>query len=108
MAETEGNAFKRAVFEVLIGRLREPWRFIQVLAGPRQTGKTTVARQVLAKLSMPSHYATADEPMLRDREWLSREWEIAREKAKGRGGVFEGDQRGRSLLASHARLRRGC
>ena len=35
MVETEGNAFKRDVFAVLIGRLREPRRFIQVLAGPR-------------------------------------------------------------------------
>jgi len=92
MVETEGNAFKRDVFAVLIGRLREPRRFIQVLAGPRQTGKTTVARQVLAGLWMPSHYATADEPMLRDREWLSREWEIAREKAGGKGGVFVLDE----------------
>ncbi|MEK7477587.1 MAG: AAA family ATPase [Candidatus Coatesbacteria bacterium] len=51
-----------------------------------------MARQVLADLPMPSHYATADEPTLRDREWLSREWGIAREKAEERGGVFVLDE----------------
>ena len=34
--------------------------FIQVLAGPRQVGKTTLVRQVLAATELPSHYASAD------------------------------------------------
>jgi hypothetical protein len=41
--------------------------FIQVLAGPRQVGKTTLVRQVLAATVLPSHYASADDPTLRDR-----------------------------------------
>ena len=37
---------KRPIFNQLIGRIREPRRFIQVLLGPRQVGKTTLALQV--------------------------------------------------------------
>ena len=33
-------------------------------------------------LDLPSHYATADEPTLRDRTWLDQQWELARLKAK--------------------------
>ena len=36
---------KRKTFEVLLKRLQEPRRFIQSLIGPRQVGKTTLARQ---------------------------------------------------------------
>lgn len=34
---------KRAQQEVHVQRLREPRRFIEVIAGPRQVGKTTIA-----------------------------------------------------------------
>ena len=35
-----------------VGRLREPRRFLQVVAGPRQAGKTTMVAQALARLSL--------------------------------------------------------
>src|SRR5712692_6678609 len=31
---------------------------------------------------IPAHYASADEPTLRDRTWLEQQWDIARLKAK--------------------------
>ena len=34
--------YKRPIFQKIIKRLQEKRRFIQVLAGPRQTGKTTL------------------------------------------------------------------
>jgi predicted AAA+ superfamily ATPase len=58
--------------------MQESRRFIQVLAGPRQVGKTTLARQITHALSMPVHYASADEPTLQDRSWLGQQWDIAR------------------------------
>ena len=58
--------------------MTEPRRFIQVLAGPRQVGKTTLARQMMAEKGVISHYATADEPTLRDRTWLEQQWETGR------------------------------
>jgi uncharacterized protein len=73
---------RKAIHDTLLERLSEKRRFVQVLAGPRQVGKTTVARQVMEKLDMPSHYASADEPALKGPEWLSQQWEIGRLKAR--------------------------
>lgn len=39
--------FRHPLHATLAARLREPRRFIQVLSGPRQVGKTTLAEQVL-------------------------------------------------------------
>lgn len=74
---------RRKLYDELLRRLSEKRRFLQVLAGPRQTGKTTLARQVMEALEMPTHYASADEPTLRDRTWLEQQWETARLKARG-------------------------
>jgi predicted AAA+ superfamily ATPase len=63
-------------------RLTEPRQFIQVLAGPRQVGKTTLARQIMSEPGLVSHYATADEPTLRDRFWLEQQWETGRLRAR--------------------------
>ncbi len=73
--------FKRPIYSQLVSRLEEPRQFIQVLAGARQTGKTTLVRQVLAELPGRNHYASADEPTLKDRFWLEQQWEIARRHA---------------------------
>jgi hypothetical protein len=73
---------RKPYYDRLLARLREPRRFLQVLAGPRQVGKTTLARQVLEGVDLPTHYATADEPTLRDRAWLDQQWELGRLKAK--------------------------
>ena len=77
--------FKRSTFEVLNRRLAEPRRFIQVLSGPRQTGKTTLVQQVLSGTKAPGHYASADEPALKGRSWIEQQWEAARLKTKGDG-----------------------
>lgn len=68
----------RPVITKLIKRFSEPRRFIQVLAGPRQVGKTTLALQIEHKVSVPIHFASADEPTLRDSSWLAQQWEIGR------------------------------
>ena len=70
--------YQRNQCSLLLKRLKEPRRFIQILAGPRQTGKTTIARQVLADIVLPSHYATGDEPTLKGRAWLEQQWETGR------------------------------
>jgi uncharacterized protein len=73
--------FKRDAFQTLLSRLREPRRFIQVLAGPRQVGKTTLARQVMEAGGFLSHYASADAPTLRDRTWIEQQWDLGRLRA---------------------------
>ena len=73
---------RQTIYDELLKRLHEKRRFVQVLAGPRQVGKTTVVRQVMAASKLPAHYASADEPTLRDRTWLEQQWDIARLKAR--------------------------
>src|ERR1700691_6369546 len=72
---------RQNLYSELLKRIREKRRFMQVLAGPRQTGKTTLVRQVMEAAKIPAHYASADEPTLRDRTWLEQQWDIARLKA---------------------------
>jgi len=70
--------YRRPVAEELAARIDEPRRFIQVVAGPRQVGKTTLARQVLESSDITYRYASADEPTLRGRPWLEEQWDAAR------------------------------
>jgi hypothetical protein len=72
------NGYTRAQVATLLSRLAEPRRFLQVLAGPRQTGKTTISRQAITALKQPSHYASADEPSLRGTSWIEQQWEVGR------------------------------
>lgn len=74
--------YQRPIYKTLWTRLHEPRRFMQVLAGPRQTGKTTLARQVTDALDRPVHRASADEPTLQDRAWLRQQWDIGRLRAE--------------------------
>lgn len=74
--------FKRAIFQTILKRLKEPRRYIQVLSGPRQVGKTTLSLQVAEALDLPHHYAVADEPTVHDRLWIQQQWEIGRRRAK--------------------------
>ena len=79
--------FTRAYSDILRARLAEPRRLIQVVAGPRQVGKTTLVRQVTSTLEPERrvHFASADEPLLRGPEWLGQQWEIGRDAARGAG-----------------------
>jgi len=72
---------------VLAERLAEPRRFLHVVAGPRQVGKSTLVQQVTDELSLPVRYASADEPTLRGVDWISQQWEAARLEAAGEAGA---------------------
>lgn len=77
--------YKHPLHRLLMQRLGEPRRFIQVLAGPRQVGKTTLVRQALETAGIASHYVTADEPLTRDRAWVEQQWQAARRLTAGKG-----------------------
>lgn len=74
----------------LARRLAEPRRFIQVLTGPRQVGKTTLVQQVAEDSGLAHRYASADEPTLRGGEWMEQQWDAARLAARdaGRDGAL--------------------
>ena len=55
---------------------------MQVIIGPRQTGKTTGARQIIEQLSFTSTYATADAALPHGPEWLETQWQLACSKSK--------------------------
>jgi uncharacterized protein len=74
--------FRRSQHSELLQRLGEPRRFLQVLAGPRQVGKTTLIQQVLADLEQPTRYASADEPTLRGQAWIQEQWDASRAEAR--------------------------
>jgi len=71
---------ERAYLQNLIKRMNEPRRFIQVLYGPRQVGKTTLVLQFISKKNTECLYETADTVMAADAKWLQTVWETARIK----------------------------
>lgn len=77
--------YRRIEFDLLTERLQERRRFIQVLAGPRQSGKTTLAQQVAAALGSPVRFVSADDPGTRGGLWLDQQWGIARTEAREAG-----------------------
>lgn len=80
---------KRPVYKELLARLQEPRKFIQVLLGPRQVGKTTLALQAVKEIDKPTHYVSADLATLQDLSWIRQQWEIARQKSDPqKGGVL--------------------
>jgi hypothetical protein len=76
---------ERSALPGFVGRLREPRRFLQVVAGPRQVGKTTMVAQALARLGLPAHSASADSPGLQPLAWVAAQWEQGRALAVQHG-----------------------
>lgn len=78
MSKSRKPVFRREQSALLAARLREPRRFLQIVTGPRQVGKTTLVEQVVADAGRASLFVSADEPTLRDVGWLAAQWDRAR------------------------------
>ena len=99
------STYERAQKSTLLARLDEDPDRLVIVTGPRQTGKTTLIRQVLNHIDRPHRYLAVDEPDPltlprvpnldedtdaianefaippageRDTRWLVRQWESAR------------------------------
>jgi predicted AAA+ superfamily ATPase len=70
--------YKRPQFAEVFDRMNEPRKFIQVLAGPRQVGKSTLIDQVLAECQIPHYLYNADGVDEKDTDWIRRIWESTR------------------------------
>lgn len=70
--------YKRSEYQIIKNRIEEPRRFIQVVMGPRQVGKSTVVKQVLKDLELPYMFFSADNVPVTDRAWISNCWASAR------------------------------
>lgn len=95
------KVFRRSQVATLIERLSEPPARLIAIFGPRQTGKTTAARQALASIRHASRYVAVDDPGSqaargpsfgdaddaaaysgrRDVRWLTGLWENSRRRA---------------------------
>lgn len=71
---------ERRQLSTLLTRLQEPRRFLQVLAGPRQVGKTTLVNQLVTQLNIPYTSVSADGVDPNDVEWIADQWEVVRKK----------------------------
>lgn len=98
--------YQRNTVDIIHSRMLERSRFMTIVAGPRQTGKTLAVRQALSRLggAKPQRYIAVDQPShdfprpvaepasmvpdafpadpyQRDTAWLVRQWELARREA---------------------------
>lgn len=70
--------FVRAEYQDVKARLEEPRMFIQVIAGPRQVGKSTLVGQVLADITLPYSSYSADNELNVTQAWISNVWDTVR------------------------------
>lgn len=52
--------FERIHLQTIKKRINEPRKFIQVILGPRQVGKTTMMTQLLSQINIPYTFESAD------------------------------------------------
>lgn len=77
--------YQRPEYQKIKRRLEEPRKFIQVVMGPRQVGKTTVIKQVLKDLDIPWQFFSADNVPAASTSWISDSWNTVRLLAKSKG-----------------------
>ena len=77
--------YKRSEYQLIKRRLEEPRKFIQVLMGPRQVGKSTVVKQVLHDVDMPFLLYSADNVPASNSAWVSNCWAAARSLKENKG-----------------------
>jgi len=76
--------YERAQVQTIVERLSEEDNpLIQIVVGPRQTGKSTMIAQALRRIETVSHYVSADDAFVRNTDWLSTEWQQARNMTHG-------------------------
>jgi len=78
--------FERPHLQQIIKRMEEPRKFIHVIFGPRQVGKTTLVNQMVKKYSFGSLVVSADAIDAYNTYWLEQQWELARIKLTQSGG----------------------
>lgn len=70
--------YKRSEYQTIKSRLEERRKFIQVVMGPRQVGKSTVVKQVLSDITTPYQFFSADNVPATNTGWVSNCWAAVR------------------------------
>ena len=79
--------YERPYIQRVKERIIEQRRFIQVILGPRQVGKTTLVNQLVRQLPIPYVFESADAVSASNSAWLVQVWETARLKMKASGAL---------------------
>ena len=77
--------YKRAEYQIIKNRVEEPRKFIQVVMGARQIGKSTVVKQVLKDISIPYQLFSADNVPATNSAWITNCWEAVRSLKENNG-----------------------
>ena len=77
--------YKRAEYQIIKKRIKESRKFIQVVMGARQIGKSTVVKQVLNDLDEPYRMFSADNVPTTNSAWISDCWAAARSLKENKG-----------------------
>lgn len=70
--------YKKAEYQKIKSRLEEERKFIQVVMGARQIGKSTVVKQVLKDIELPYQFFSADNVPASNTAWISNCWAAVR------------------------------
>ncbi|NDV45889.1 ATP-binding protein [Paludibacter sp. 221] len=74
--------FERPYLKSVKSRIEEPRKFIQVILGPRQVGKTTMVTQLVEQLLIPNLFESADAISATNSAWITQIWESTRLRMK--------------------------
>ena len=77
--------YKRAEYQTIKSRLEEDRKFIQVVMGARQIGKSTVVKQVLKDIDIPFQFFSADNVPATNTAWISNCWAAVRSLKENKG-----------------------
>lgn len=77
--------YKRKIYDTIVKRLNEQRKFIQVIMGPRQIGKSTVIKQALDAINKPFLFYSADTIPSTSSTWISDCWKNARLQMRTQG-----------------------
>lgn len=77
--------YKRAEYQLIRSRLEESRKFIQVVMGARQIGKSTVVKQVLKDIAIPHQLFSADNVPATNNAWIANCWAAVRSLKESNG-----------------------
>lgn len=77
--------YKRSEYQIIKNRIEEPRKFIQVVMGARQIGKSTVVKQVLKDSEVPYQFFSADNVPATGSAWISNCWAAVRSLKENKG-----------------------
>jgi uncharacterized protein len=84
----KGSHYQHPVVKEILAGLDKYTQVLHVLIGPRQTGKTTAARQIAEQWKGETVFAAADAPLPPGPEWIHSQWDLALTKCGPRKKVL--------------------